>query len=278
MVVSSSIAYGFIPNFSCGDGADGKPLPACSNVAPGQACCTKASNMGWRYLLFTQGALCLVIFFLRFVVFRFQESPKFLLHQGRDQKAVDVMHHIARFNARKSGISMEVFAALGEETSSVNTEVLESATGSKQSKSSFRHHVKVEISRYRTMFATPAMARLTILIWITYMFDYWGFSIAGKGSLADVTLDWVVTHDERQDLCCPKFCSKKTAPSTCRCRRRIETLSLSTCVGFPESSSGLPCTGYPLSVGNGLWWCPQPSWAFPCSFSPPSIRRHPTPR
>ena len=39
-----------MPNFqqySCGDGADNKPLPACtsSTLAPGAPCCTKASNV-----------------------------------------------------------------------------------------------------------------------------------------------------------------------------------------------------------------------------------------
>ena len=33
--------------YSCGDGADNKPLPACtsSTLAPGALCCTKASNV-----------------------------------------------------------------------------------------------------------------------------------------------------------------------------------------------------------------------------------------
>ena len=39
-----------MPNFqqySCGDDADNKPLPACSSstLAPGAPCCTKASNV-----------------------------------------------------------------------------------------------------------------------------------------------------------------------------------------------------------------------------------------
>ena len=33
--------------YSCGDGADNNPLPACtsSTLAPGAPCCTKASNV-----------------------------------------------------------------------------------------------------------------------------------------------------------------------------------------------------------------------------------------
>lgn len=46
-LLGSCIAWGFITNYSCTDG-NGSALPACSKVANGQACCTKASNMGWR--------------------------------------------------------------------------------------------------------------------------------------------------------------------------------------------------------------------------------------
>ncbi|MCJ1268128.1 hypothetical protein MMC22_008014 [Lobaria immixta] len=183
VVFSSGLAYGLIPKYSCGDGADGEPLPACSKVASGNPCCTKASNMGWRYLLLTTGCTCLAIFLLRFVVFRFQESPKFLLSRGQDEKAVEVLHCIALFNKRESTITMDVFAALTDEglpngTPSTDSPML--GTGTKQLKHSLWHKVKAELSRGKVMFSTATMARLTILVWITYMFDYWGFSIAGS--------------------------------------------------------------------------------------------------
>ncbi|KAL8831759.1 MAG: hypothetical protein Q9191_000687 [Dirinaria sp. TL-2023a] len=151
-------------------------------VSPGEPCCTKASNMGWRYTLFTLGAICLFVFFLRFVVFRFQESPKYLLYRGKDEKAVQVMHHIAKFNGRESAITMEAFAALTDEDSSIGsrdtgTPIL--GAGPKQLKTSFGDKVKLEFSRYKILFSSATMTRLTILVWITYVFDYWGFSVAG---------------------------------------------------------------------------------------------------
>lgn len=183
VVISSGIAYGFIPKYSCGDGVDGKPLPACSNVSSGKPCCTKASNMGWRYLLYTQGGMCLVIFLLRFVFFRFQESPKFLVHRGQDGKAIDNLQYIARFNKRESSVTTELFASLKDEDSSVisdDNDSPASRTGTKESKSSFGRKVKTEFARSRILFSTAALRRLSILIWIIYIFDYWGFSIAGK--------------------------------------------------------------------------------------------------
>ncbi|KAI4288021.1 MAG: hypothetical protein L6R35_002726, partial [Caloplaca aegaea] len=186
VVVASGIAYGFVPKYACGTGglgADGELLKACSQVAEGEACCDKASNMGWRYLMFTLGAICLFIFFLRFVVFRFQESPKFLLYRGKDEKAVQVLHHVAKFNGRQCGLTMEVFAALADEDSSIASAASGEPVlgdGSKQLENSFAEKVKKELARYKLLFANPLIARLTILVWVTYMFDYWGFSIAGS--------------------------------------------------------------------------------------------------
>ncbi|KAL8680248.1 MAG: hypothetical protein Q9186_003544 [Xanthomendoza sp. 1 TL-2023] len=193
VVVCSGIAYGFVPKYACGVGglgADGELLTACSKVAAGEPCCDKASNMGWRYLLFTLGAICLCVFFLRFIVFRFQESPKYLLCRGKDEKAVKVLHHIANFNGRESSITMAVFDALTSEDSSVGSgdtgkPIL--GAGSQQVNRSFGEKVKTELVRYKMLFATSTMTRLTILIWITYMFDYWGFSIAG-GFLPQILL------------------------------------------------------------------------------------------
>lgn len=185
VVLASGIAYGFVPKYACGTGglgADGELLKACSQVAEGEACCDKASNMGWRYLMFTLGAICLFIFFLRFVVFRFQESPKFLLYRGKDEKAVQVLHHVAKFNGRQCGLTMEVFAALTDEDSSLASAASGEPVlggGAKQLESSFAEKVKKELARYKLLFANPLIARLTILVWVTYMFDYWGFSIAG---------------------------------------------------------------------------------------------------
>lgn len=184
VVVCSGIAYGFIPQYSCALGSDGKSLPSCNTVPAGQACCTKASNMGWRYTLFTLGAVTLFAFLMRFAVFRFQESPKFLLYRGQDEKAVEVLCKIAKFNGRESTITLDIFNALTDEEASFRSG--ESGTvailgaGSKQAQRSFWQKVKLELSRYKLLFANAAIARMTILVWITYIFDYWGFSVAGS--------------------------------------------------------------------------------------------------
>lgn len=138
--------------------------------------------MGWRYTLICLGAICLTIFFLRFVVFRFQESPKFLLYRGRDDKAVEVLQKIAKFNGRESSITLESFQALTNEHASLantNTDTPILDAGMEKPTSTWVEKIKIELQRCKILFSNFTMARLTILVWITYIFDYWGFSIAG---------------------------------------------------------------------------------------------------
>lgn len=93
IVVGSAVAYGTAAKYRC-DIA----LPACSAVADGEACCSVSSNMGWRYEVIVIGCITFFVFFARYFIFRFHESPKFLLARGREQEAIDVLHKIAEFN------------------------------------------------------------------------------------------------------------------------------------------------------------------------------------
>ena len=172
VVIACGIAYGFIPFYSCGNGSDGKPLLACNNVALGAPCCTKSSNFGWRYTLLCIGAICIVVFFLRFVVFNFQESPKFLLYRGRDDKAVEVLQKMANFNGRECSVTMESFEALSTGETSTTTPDTDTAMlggGTTQLKQSWGRKFKIEMQRYKILFENFTMARLTLLVWITYV-------------------------------------------------------------------------------------------------------------
>ena len=124
--------------------------------------------MGWRYTLFTLGGITLFVFIMRFVVFRFQESPKFLLYRNKDEKAIQVLQKIAAFNGRESHVTMDMFRALDEQD------------GGKREELTTKQKVFRELKRYKLLFATPAISRLTVLIWVIYVFDYWGFTVAGR--------------------------------------------------------------------------------------------------
>ena len=178
VVLCSAIAYGFIPFHSCA--ADAKP---CNQVPAGHFCCTKSSNYGWRYLLFTLGAITMLVFFLRFVVFRFQESPKFYLYRGEDEKAIQVLQHVAKVNRRQCNVTLATFAALTDDSSSTGTQDSSRPLilGAVREKGlPIGAIFKLEFERYKILFSSWPMVQLIILLWITYAFDYWGFTIAGS--------------------------------------------------------------------------------------------------
>lgn len=145
--------------------------------------------MGWRYTLFTLGLVSLAVFFLRSVFFQLQESPQYLIYHGRDAEAIEVLEHIARTNRRHCGVSMADFEALKDEedevvysqTTQTRRASALSGGGSTSAKSrSLVKKLKAEMARYGMLFADAKMARLTTLVWITYGFDYFGFSIGGE--------------------------------------------------------------------------------------------------
>jgi hypothetical protein len=186
VTICCAIAYGFIPNYSCSPdftktNPDGSlQLKSCNITAPGEPCCRKADNMGWRYLMFTLGAMTLFIFFLRFVVFNFKESPKFLVYRGKDAKAIEVLQHVAKVNKRECGVTLQDFEALtaGHESTRSGTELF--GTGDKQRSLPLTKKLMLEVKRYGLLFKGWQMARLTLLVWLIYICDFWGFSLAGK--------------------------------------------------------------------------------------------------
>ncbi|KAE9967622.1 hypothetical protein BLS_006267 [Venturia inaequalis] len=177
VVLCSAIAYGFIPKWSCQpDFSTADPLPSCRNVPSGVACCSKSQNMGYRYLLYTLGAITLTVFFVRFVVFHFQESPKFLVYRGRDDQAVEVLQNIARTNKRQCGITLDMLEQLTREHVETSSDI---ADGSKLQTRTMKEKLMRELGRYKMLFSDFQMSRLTILIWLTYICDFWGFTVAG---------------------------------------------------------------------------------------------------
>ncbi|KAF8707584.1 transporter, partial [Rhizoctonia solani] len=167
VVVCSAIAYGFIPNYSCPS-----ELKSCKVTAPGEVCCSRSQNQGWRYLCFCLGAISLFIFLLRFVVFNFQESPRFLLSKGRDEEAIEVLRKVAKINGTTCTLTIEDLR--GED---------EYAGGDRESQgvNALKLHARVyNFSELKAFLKRGRNLRLVILTWLTYAFDAWGFTIAGS--------------------------------------------------------------------------------------------------
>lgn len=205
VVICAAIAYGFIPTYSCNPNfAEANPLPSCNNVSNGQPCCGMSNNMGWRYLLFTLGAITLLIFIARFVIFNFQESPKYYIYRGHDDKAIQVLQNVRKFNRQESTLTLQMFEELTNEHESMGSGAAMLGGGTKQLKTTYREKISLELDRYKMLFSSKRltemtggaaqtsrfgalgtfwnksrMARVTTLVWLTYICDYWGFTLAG---------------------------------------------------------------------------------------------------
>ncbi|KAJ9601934.1 hypothetical protein H2200_013493 [Cladophialophora chaetospira] len=171
VVVASGVAYGTAAKWRCG-----AKLPSCHAVADGEACCTVSSNMGWRYEVIVLGLMTLACFFLRYFVFTFHESPKFLLSRGREAEAIEVLHKIAKFNrASPPTITLDLFQALDDtasQTSGPKSAAELNKNILKEFLFSFRH--------LKGLFASRLQIFIFVLLAIAYMGDYWSFNLAGS--------------------------------------------------------------------------------------------------
>ncbi|KAI1613598.1 sugar transporter-like protein [Exophiala viscosa] len=171
VVVASAIAYGTAAKYRCN-----VDLPACSTVTKGTSCCTTSSNMGWRYEVIIIGVMTLAVFFLRFFVFRFHESPKFLLGKGREQEAIDVLHRIAKYNGTpEPTLTVEDFHEV-DRTMRVGSTY--KAPGSSAKDVVMRTFKSVGF--LRGLFLNKLECVTFILLALAYMGDYWSFNLAGS--------------------------------------------------------------------------------------------------
>lgn len=179
VVVASVISFGLIPSHSCATG-----LPACSTGE--RPCCTEASNRGWRYVMIVLGSITLFIFILRFIVFKFRESPKYLLSKGHDAHAIDVLYSVAKFNRMEMpSLNLEDFQALdfeeSQRTSTTSTTPIAGRTSKRGSvfKRVFVAGFARTFGHLRRMFTDKVYVYLFTVLAIAYMADFWSFSIAG---------------------------------------------------------------------------------------------------
>ena len=119
------------------------------------------------------------VFLLRFVAFRFHESPKFLMYRGKDAAAITVLQNVSKFNKRECNLTLEMLQSLAEEDQSMGSTAPMIGGGKSQLQATWTEKIKLELDRYKTLFASFTMARLTILVWLIYACDFWGFVVAG---------------------------------------------------------------------------------------------------
>ncbi|WVF70394.1 hypothetical protein IAT40_005184 [Kwoniella sp. CBS 6097] len=89
-VLSSVVSLVFLPGRSC------RTYEGC-DIAAGE-------NEGWRRVMFALGLFNLACSFARWFLFRLQESPRYLVSNGREQEAVVALQAIATFNSHSMDI------------------------------------------------------------------------------------------------------------------------------------------------------------------------------
>lgn len=156
-LVSSLVAWGFLSKYKCES-----TLTSCKIAPPGQECCSKDMNMGWRYLNITMGAITFLMFVCRFFLFHLFESPKFLLSRGRQAEAVATVRGIAYMNKKKTWLTEDILNAIGGHPDVVTDEKLSTAEIVK------RQLNKFSTQRVKPLFGYKKLGINTALVWFCW--------------------------------------------------------------------------------------------------------------
>ncbi|KAG8862219.1 hypothetical protein FRB96_001798 [Tulasnella sp. 330] len=122
--------------------------------------CLRWQNMGWRYYVIVMGALMMILWAIRFFIFKLYESPKYLMGRGRDAEAVEVVHKVAAFNGTTSNLTLEDLTRFDP----VGGLVGESGVDTSASAAIKRNTEKFKANHIKALFATTKMAWSTSLI------------------------------------------------------------------------------------------------------------------
>lgn len=183
------LAWPFIANFSCASSSD----------------CPRSSNMGWRYTLWTMGALMMVLFVLRFFVFHLYESPKYLMGRGRDEEAVAVIHTIAKYNGKTSSLTLnmlkEVETVAFADASAEKAKAKAKLGLDTSARGAIRRKLAlVDTSHVKALFVTKRMAYSTSLLLIL-----WGASF--RFLSAGTRIGWLIRIDSSVHRACVSIVS-----------------------------------------------------------------------
>lgn len=125
------------------------------------------------------GLMTLFVFFMRFFVFTFHESPKFLLSRGKEQEAIDVLHKIAAFNKQPPPtLTLQHFAEIEQQETSISGTT--ATGGTEAALVDHKAHAKnvirgafASFAHLKALFTNKLQTFIFVLLAITYMGDYW---------------------------------------------------------------------------------------------------------
>lgn len=119
--------------------------------------CNWDNNWGWRYVLFTGGAIVLALSVLRITVVRLRETPKYLLGAGKDAEVVETFQWLSATYNRPCSLTLDKLEACGE--------IQGAHSKNRASPMEMVQHLK-------GLFSTRKMAISTTMIW-------WSWTLIG---------------------------------------------------------------------------------------------------
>jgi hypothetical protein len=123
-----------------------------------------------RYLVIVLGCITLAIFFLRYFVFTFYESPKFLLSKGKEQEAIDVLHKIAKFNkAPPPVLTIEHFAEIDQAQSQSTAATPTGPLTTAQTTKKVARDAVRSLNHLKALFTNRLQAVIFVLLAIAYI-------------------------------------------------------------------------------------------------------------
>ncbi|KAI9713284.1 MAG: hypothetical protein M1828_001457 [Chrysothrix sp. TS-e1954] len=137
------------------------PLLGDLTCSETQATCTRGENMGWRYFVIVMGGISLIEFLVRFLCFTVFESPKYHMGKGNDEKAVEIVHEVARRNGKTSPLTIEDLRAC-EGIAGGEHQQTDAGAAIK------RKLQKLNLTHVRALFATKKLAfstSMTMAVW-----------------------------------------------------------------------------------------------------------------
>lgn len=111
----------------------------------------------------------MVLWIIRFFVFKLYESPKYLMGRGRDQDAVTVVHAIAKYNGVQSSLTLgELKDAESVDGTAASAGEGEHVEGNRVGGIVRQHLSKLDSNHVYPLFATRKLAvstSLLIILW-----------------------------------------------------------------------------------------------------------------
>lgn len=162
------LAWAFVPNFSC-ESKDN---------------CPSHLNRGWRYCWYANSGIVLFFSLLRLFWLKLDETPKYLVSNGRDAEAIEVLQKISKKYNRRCDLTLEDLLQCGEVKVHLEEYSIKSVT------KVIVEHVKVLYSNSKVAYSTSLIFLSWFLIGVCYntFFNFLYIYIALHGGNTGTTL------------------------------------------------------------------------------------------